>query len=125
MGQIQAIIDVWLPGQFGAKSAEECREKARVVYEGHYAEIRRVCPGERLLEYKLGEGWEPLCGFLGREVPDTEFPRINEGRMLAKQLDILALKTLKRSLVNVGVVMGAVTVLVSGVRWYWEGMRGA
>ncbi|KAF2007259.1 hypothetical protein P154DRAFT_541477 [Amniculicola lignicola CBS 123094] len=29
------------------------------------------------LEWALEDGWEPLCGFLSNEVPDTEFPKGN------------------------------------------------
>ena len=32
---------------------------------------------ERLLVYRVNEGWEPLCTFLGLPVPKTDFPRIN------------------------------------------------
>ena len=51
--------------------------KGKVCRE-HYAFVRRITPKERLLEYKLGSGWEPLCEFLGKSVPDVPFPRINE-----------------------------------------------
>jgi hypothetical protein len=40
--------------------------------------MRRLVPRERLLEYKLGSGWKPLCDFLGKEVPEEEFPNIND-----------------------------------------------
>jgi hypothetical protein len=36
-------------------------------------------PAERLLVYRVDDGWEPLCGFLGVEVPDEPFPRVNVG----------------------------------------------
>lgn len=39
--------------------------------------IRGLVPKDRLLEWYLGDGWEPLCGFLGKPVPDTEFPHVN------------------------------------------------
>lgn len=38
------------------------------------AEIR----SERLLHYRLGDGWEPLCAFLGVSVPDEPFPHVND-----------------------------------------------
>jgi hypothetical protein len=37
-----------------------------------------LVPKERLLNYKLGSGWQDLCDFLGKEVPDEPFPRLNE-----------------------------------------------
>lgn len=49
------------------------------VYEQHYARVRRTVPAERLLVYRVQEGWEPLCRFLGVAVPDEPFPRVNVG----------------------------------------------
>jgi hypothetical protein len=54
MGRIQAYIQNWVPLQFKARSAKECRDNIRTVYREHYAELRRVTPKHRLLEYRLG-----------------------------------------------------------------------
>jgi hypothetical protein len=32
---------------------------------------------DRLLVYKLGDGWEPLCKFLNKPVPANPFPKNN------------------------------------------------
>jgi len=64
---------------------------ARERYREHNETIRRMMPPERLLEFKLADGWGPSCEFLGKEVPDVPFPRVNEaaefqemkGKMLA------------------------------------------
>lgn len=34
-------------------------------------------PPERLLVYRTGSGWEPLCEFLGVPVPPEPYPRVN------------------------------------------------
>jgi len=47
------------------------------VFEEHIAAVKREIPGDRLLVYESGEGWEPLCRFLGVAVPDEAFPRVN------------------------------------------------
>jgi hypothetical protein len=117
MGKIQAVVDLWLPGQFGVSTAEKCRKSARRVYEDHYKEIRRVAPKGGLLEYKLGSGWEPLCRFLGKDVPDVPFPRVNESAMLERQLKIVGMKATKRSLKNMGTIISALVAL--GVGFYW------
>lgn len=52
--------------------------KGKQVYLDHVEEIRSLVPPERLLEYQIGDGWGPLCEFLGEEVPDTAFPRGND-----------------------------------------------
>jgi hypothetical protein len=49
------------------------------VFEQHNERVRRTIPAERLLVYRVQEGWEPLCEFLGADVPDEPFPRVNVG----------------------------------------------
>lgn len=39
--------------------------------------IRGLVPKERLLEWTVEDGWEPLCEFLGKPVPDEPFPHEN------------------------------------------------
>jgi len=47
-------------------------------YEEHNAEVMRTVPRENLLVFNVKEGWEPLCGFLGVEVPNYPFPKGND-----------------------------------------------
>ena len=48
-------------------------------------------PAERLLVFNVNEGWEPLCAFLGKSVPDkVPFPHLND-RVFFRRL-ILALR---------------------------------
>jgi hypothetical protein len=46
--------------------------------ERHNAEVRRVVPAERLLEWQVSEGWEPLCEFLEVDVPQEPLPHVND-----------------------------------------------
>lgn len=34
-------------------------------------------PADKLLVYRAGDGWEPLCAFLGVPVPPEPYPRVN------------------------------------------------
>ncbi|RYP12039.1 hypothetical protein DL765_007499 [Monosporascus sp. GIB2] len=65
-------------GFFGAKDRAGIEANARAAYDAYYKRIREMVPLERRLEYSMGDGWEPLCAFLGKEVPDVPFPRMNE-----------------------------------------------
>ena len=38
-------------------------------YRAHNAAVKALVPKEKLLVYKIGDGWEPLCKFLGKPVP--------------------------------------------------------
>ncbi|KAB8223157.1 hypothetical protein BDV33DRAFT_228634 [Aspergillus novoparasiticus] len=58
------------------------------VYEAHVAQIRGLgLPEERLLEWSVEDGWEPLCRFLGKEVPEgVEFPSGNPPKAWAERI---------------------------------------
>lgn len=52
------------------------------AYDNHMAEIPEYFSGrdQDLLELNIcaGEGWSRLAPFMGREIPDCSFPRLNE-----------------------------------------------
>lgn len=56
----------------------------RQVYDRHHETIRKMVPPDQLLEMELGDGWSPLCKFLGKSVPDREFPNVNDRASLRK-----------------------------------------
>ncbi|KAK0625391.1 hypothetical protein B0T17DRAFT_599920 [Bombardia bombarda] len=75
---VQAMRKVHF-GFFGARNREEIARNARAKYDAYFDKIRRIVPEDRRLEYNLGDGWEPLCAFLGVPVPEgVEFPMANE-----------------------------------------------
>ena len=45
-------------------------------------------PAERLLHYRLGDGWRPLCEFLGVAVPDGPFPHVNDTAAFRRSLGL-------------------------------------
>lgn len=51
---------------------------ARKAFLDHYERVKSITPPERLLEYRVQQGWEPLCQFLDIPAPDDAFPRIND-----------------------------------------------
>lgn len=67
----KVIIDGSLRGAYHSRDAAIAR------FEEHVAEVRAAIPAERLLVFDVAEGWEPLCRFLDKPVPDTPFPRTN------------------------------------------------
>ncbi|KPM37180.1 hypothetical protein AK830_g9381 [Neonectria ditissima] len=49
------------------------------VFRRHYAEVRSLVPKDNLLEYRVQDGWGPLCDFLGEPVPKgCPFPNVND-----------------------------------------------
>jgi Sulfotransferase domain len=47
------------------------------AYERHNDDVRAKVPSGQLLEWNLGDGWEPLCERLRLPVPDVPFPVTN------------------------------------------------
>ncbi|PVH94894.1 hypothetical protein DM02DRAFT_618274 [Periconia macrospinosa] len=54
------------------------------TYLDHYAHVRSVVPPSKLLEFESQQGWTPLCEFLSKEIPDEEYPRINDSATTVK-----------------------------------------
>lgn len=68
---LKKLFDCFFEGDFTNKGKE--------IFQRHYAEVRSLVPREKLLEYRVTEGWEPLCQFLEQPVPKgIPFPKINE-----------------------------------------------
>jgi hypothetical protein len=54
------------------------RAHAKRVFEEHNQAVVDAIPASRLLVYRPGDGWEPICRFLGVPVPDEGFPHLND-----------------------------------------------
>ena len=52
-------------------------ESFTLRYTDWVKKIMNTVPPEKLLVYNVKEGWDPLCKFLGMDVPDHPFPRKN------------------------------------------------
>lgn len=66
----------------------EDKEAARRVFEQHEADVKAAFSEDRLLVFHPKEGWGPLCAFLGKPVPDTEFPNVNDRAEFKKRIAI-------------------------------------
>ena len=54
------------------------------VYERHVEHVIRSAPADGLLVFEAAQGWEPLCRFLDRPVPEEPFPRVNTTEEFAR-----------------------------------------
>ncbi|HEY7258325.1 MAG TPA: sulfotransferase [Gaiellales bacterium] len=52
-------------------------DSAKAAYIRHNERVRATVPAGRLVEYRAGDGWEPLCAALGVEIPEEPFPHTN------------------------------------------------
>ncbi len=56
------------------------------AFREHYNMVRSLVPQENLLEYKVQDGWKPLCQFLGAEIPQGLFPNGNTKEELEQRI---------------------------------------
>ena len=48
--------------------------------------VKSTVPPEKLLVFDVKEGWEPLCKFLNKPVPNEPFPNINDKKDLQQKM---------------------------------------
>jgi hypothetical protein len=75
---------------FNCHDRQSFSDNAKETYLQHYEKVRNMVPKDRLLDYKLGSGWEPLCQFLGKQVPVERFPWTNERKEFEKRMKKIA-----------------------------------
>ncbi len=67
-------------GEFLDKEATIAR------YLAFQNELRTRVPAQNMLEFKISDGWEPLCAFLGVPVPNEPFPFKNKRKDFQEQI---------------------------------------
>jgi len=84
------------------------REALAEYMPKHVEYIRSLVPPENLLEFHPRDGWEPLCKFIGKDVPDEPFPHVNKGNstvhLVAAALTIRSLRIVLPYVAGIGVV---------------------
>lgn len=90
------------------------------IYEEWSREVRKMCSTREAgyLEYNVKQGWGPLCAFLGVEVPECEFPRLNDKMEFLKLWEMEEMDQYQVGLdwrVWVGLVVGVAVPVVAQV----------
>jgi hypothetical protein len=120
LGWFSAQMRTMVRGYFGASTREEFQAKARPTYRRPYELVRKITPKGRLLDFKLEDGWAPLCQFLGKEIPDVPFLRINDLVDFHKKSNIMvkiAAARVSRKTAKISGIVGAVAVAVWWYMW--------
>lgn len=71
----KAMIEVLFTKRWGADARD--KEASIRRFNEHNARVVAEVPKERLLVWRAGDGWEPICRALKLPVPDEPFPRTN------------------------------------------------
>jgi len=74
-GRGQTMIKDMFSARFTPDWAD--RNRAIAAYDAHCEAVRSEVPAARLIEWRTGEGWEPICAGLGLPVPAAPFPHEN------------------------------------------------
>lgn len=61
-------------------------EHAKQVFNDYIEQVKADVPANKLLVFEVKDGWKPLCEFLGKDVPDTPFPHVNDSAQFKKMI---------------------------------------
>ncbi|EER44874.1 conserved hypothetical protein [Histoplasma capsulatum H143] len=89
-----------------------------IAYIDHYEKVRSTIPKDQLLDFNFGDGWEPLCEFLGVPVPDGSFPKTNSADMFNANVEAELWNTVWGSAKLVGTYLIPAVAISAGV-WLW------
>ena len=68
----------------------DIKENRFQFYEDWNEFVQHKIPKDRLLVFNAKQGWEPLCEFLGKPIPEGPYPRApNVSKTMRKLLWIL------------------------------------
>ena len=95
------------------KGVMDDKAKAVARYDAYVGEVKAAVPPEKLLIFKVTDGWEPLCAFLGVAAPNTKFPNVNDRAQFQK---LLAGVMMGAYVILTGIAVAAVIVL-GGAYW--------
>ena len=106
----------------------EDREHVIRRFVRHIEEVKERVPPEKLLVYEVTQGWEPLCAFLGVEVPKGRpFPHLNDReefpRMMRRHMAAALAPRVGRALAAACVLLAALWVLRLAARPQGRGRR--
>lgn len=76
--------------------------------------VMNLVPKEQLLVMKMKDGWEPLCKFLGKPIPDEPFPWVNDAE---EARNIGARIFWRLGLTWMGLFAGIGLTVYGGVKW--------
>jgi hypothetical protein len=72
----------------GELAGEKDKETMVRKFKEHDEEVKNYVPAEKLLWFETGvDGWDKLCAFLGKDVPDVPWPHINKTEDFNKRVN--------------------------------------
>ena len=84
MNCIKFMRKIYLSNQFDDQFGTPA--VAKNTFTNHIKEVSQYVPKEQLLIYEVADGWQPLCNFLGLDIPEVEFPHLNRNQDFHKMV---------------------------------------
>lgn len=75
-------------------------------YQRHFEAVKLYDP-DRTLVFDVRQGWEPLCRFLGKPIPDVPFPKVNTRRDFKRLIVLMGALAIGLPLMAVSVTVWA------------------
>ena len=111
---LRSSLSVWTGGNWQDTS------RLPTGFEAHYDQVHAAARarGRKVLEFKVQDGWDPLCQFLGKEVPSEPFPHVNEGDFIAR-FHVIIFWVRLVGLAKKGLIWASPVVAVGAAWWYF------
>ena len=87
------------------------KEESAKFYNNWVNYVKETVPPSRLLIFEPKQGWEPLCKFLNKPIPEEPFPHVNDTSSMLwnfKKLKIISYTTLY-----------VIPMLLSAIAGFW------
>ena len=101
----------------GANLATAIRRNGKWIYREHCAMIRGLVPAENLLEWSIEDGWEPICKFLDKPIPDVPFPNTNNAAGFEKRVEQWFSETHRTYVRNLSIFVGVIALGIGAAIW--------
>lgn len=112
---LKKFFDTFFEGDFPNRGKE--------VFVRHYEEVKAMVPKEKLLEYRVTDGWAPLCEFLGEPVPkESPFPNVNDNKNFvarSKRRNRNQMLNVVAGWLEMALLASIAIYLVFYVQWYY------
>nr|XP_039264174.1 uncharacterized protein LOC120339989 [Styela clava] len=100
------------------------KDMLKLKYRAHNAHVLQNAPPDKLLVYKVTEGWDPLCKFLGVPIPDETFPHKNKAGIIIREMlatHPILIKMKREMLISSAIL--ATSLSIGGFFVYKRGFR--
>ena len=120
------VYPVYKAGQIHRYDGKGFVNVGRDIFQNRCNYIQSLVSQDRLLELRLGDGWDPLCKFLNVPNPGVEYPRVNDEASANKRFEAIIRYTMwlvVKRLVTLTLAAGATAFTLHKLVTQFPGMK--